>query len=636
MYAYSRGRNIHDAQPQRRTVATFATFVDALDRDRAARKGGAAYVCGPLNGTGHRCAEGAEPRRWVALDLDRIDAELLPEVRMWFAARSGCAWPTHSSKPDAPRERVILELDRDATRAECLHVGAVLARDLAAEFGDAILLDESTFRGEQPVFVPPAGVTLARFSGDPLPVDAYLAEPVPQDTRQDAPERPTGAARIGEGGRNAALSKEAYRLRKRGCDAAQIESILQGMNGTLCDPPLPAGEVRTIARGKLGVEVDAQGEVDAEPESWPLPASITLDEWHTAELAPPCIVEGYLFADVAELVAPGSTGKTTTVLFEAVCIALGLPLWGLRVHRPGGVLIVTAEDRRSVLVARLREVCAALGLSEQQRARVRELVRIDDRTAAPRRLTVSVAETIMPSHFAHAIVQGCQASGFAPVLVQFDPMVRFGIGEQRVNDGEQALIEAARIVVAGLGCCCRYTHHSGKMNAREKTLDQYTGRGGSALADGCRMVHVMQALDAEGWRKATGRTLDDGQSAFVLARPKISYAPPQPPLYVVRTGYAFKAVQPEVVDAQDQREADARQLLTLLQSELAAKRRHSANTLQTIRPENLTRGRFRAALGLLQADGRVTEREREPHGKGGSYRYLHPAIGSPNGGGEPI
>jgi RecA-family ATPase len=40
-------------------------------------------------------------------------------------------------------------------------------------------------------------------------------------------------------------------------------------------------------------------------------------------------------------------------------------------------------------------------------------------------------------------------------------------------------------------CCVRYIHHSGKQNGRDKATDQYAGRGGSAFADGCRMVHVL-------------------------------------------------------------------------------------------------------------------------------------------------
>ena len=75
---YSRGRNIHDAKPEQHQAIDFDGFVQALDRDRAPRKDGAGYVCGPFNGTGRRCADGALPRRWLAVDLDRIDPDELP------------------------------------------------------------------------------------------------------------------------------------------------------------------------------------------------------------------------------------------------------------------------------------------------------------------------------------------------------------------------------------------------------------------------------------------------------------------------------------------------------------------------------------------------------------------------------
>jgi len=62
---------------------------------------------------------------------------------------------------------------------------------------------------------------------------------------------------------------------------------------------------------------------------------------------------------VAQVVAPGGTGKTTLLLYEAAMIALGAPLWGLRIEQPGWTLFVTAEDRREHLVAHLREIVAA-------------------------------------------------------------------------------------------------------------------------------------------------------------------------------------------------------------------------------------------------------------------------------------
>ena len=279
--------------------------------------------------------------------------------------------------------------------------------------------------------------------------------------------------------------------------------------------------------------------------AWTVPEAATTVEWASARLNPACVVDNYLFADVALLIAPGSTGKTTATLYEAVCIVLGRPLWGLRVVNPGPVLIVTAEDRREFLVARLREICMSMGLDDEDQEQVRRMVRIDDRTGkAARRLTAVIDDTVEVSAFAMDIVYGCRREGFAPVLVQFDPLVSFGVGEARVNDAEQGLIEAARVLMVELNCCVRLVHHTGKGPALEKRVDQYSGRGGSALADGARMVTVMQSISSDELLKATGRPLRLGETAFAMHRSKMSYAPAQDKnaIIVVRQGYRFEHV----------------------------------------------------------------------------------------------
>jgi len=293
--------------------------------------------------------------------------------------------------------------------------------------------------------------------------------------------------------------------------------------------------------------------------TWRLPEPLTADEMARAALTPRCIVADYLFADVALLAAPGGTGKTTASLHEAACIALGLPVWGLRVVTSGVVLFITAEDRREHLAARLREVCAAMRLSSEQMEQVRKRVLICDCTAAPQRLTVVLDDVVDPSQFGAQIVAACRQANVAPVLIQFDPAVSFGVGEARTNDAEHGLITAARVIVTGLDCCVRLVHHTGKSPALEGRTDQYAGRGGSALADGSRMVAVMQPADAAAVLKATGRSLRDGESAIALHRPKLSHAPPQGdrPLYLVRRGYAFEAVQPLAAEARAQADADA-------------------------------------------------------------------------------
>ena len=107
----------------------------------------------------------------------------------------------------------------------------------------------------------------------------------------------------------------------------------------------------------------------------------------TAKLTPQCVVESYLYADVAAFPGPGGTGKTTLFLFEVVHIVLGEPLYGLKVLTPGIVVIVTAEDRGELLMARLRRLMEEMELDAEERAKVCAGVMIWDVTGTVCRLT---------------------------------------------------------------------------------------------------------------------------------------------------------------------------------------------------------------------------------------------------------
>lgn len=189
---YSRGRKIEDNRPTQRVAANMDAFIDQLEGDRSASKAGAAYFCGPLNGDGKRCAAGALPRRWVAVDLDRIEAAALADVLVFFERFYGAAWPTHSSTPTAPRLRVIIELERPASRDQCIAIGKTLEAELCGEFGDNVTFDSCTFRPEQPVLVPPAGVVIQRLNGAPLSVPNLAtpttATPAPTEEVQKTSE----------------------------------------------------------------------------------------------------------------------------------------------------------------------------------------------------------------------------------------------------------------------------------------------------------------------------------------------------------------------------------------------------------------------------------------------------------------
>ncbi len=275
-------------------------------------------------------------------------------------------------------------------------------------------------------------------------------------------------------------------------------------------------------------------------------APITDDEWNLSPLTPPALVPGLLYADVRMRFSAGGTGKTTLALHEAAQLALGLPLWEHTVPSPMNTVLFTREDQRPQLVARLREICAALQLNEYEVARVRERVHIVDLTDEFWKLTAEIGEyhgAIVPNEGYIDILSEI-IHRFKADWVIFDPLVSFHSGERYGNDADQALIQAFRILAKRHQCCVEGIGHVGKSNARDKNIDQYAGRGGSALADGARMVAVMVTMDEKEFYDETGIELLSNESGLKMELAKLSYSPKQHCIYIKRKGFEFIQIKP--------------------------------------------------------------------------------------------
>lgn len=392
-----------------------------------------------------------------------------------------------------------------------------------------------------------------------------------------------------------------------------------------------AGAILGEAREKLdALRLDAP---EVEPTLRDLLTPVTPGELTSARLTPPCIVENYLYADVAVLAAPGGTGKTTLMLYEAVHIALGRRLYGLTVQHPGRVVVFTAEDSRELLVARLRHIVSEMQLSDNEIATVLDRVRLVDVTQARLKLTTASADTVAPSLDVDRIIAGLRP--LSPVLVVFDPVVSFGVQVAAPNIGEQGLVEAARLIVRGTGAAVRFVHHVGKQNARDKTVDQYTSRGGSALPDGARMVTVLQPQTPEEWRDAAGLSLLDGENGLLLSRPKLSYAPPQPHLMLRRSGYTFSQVTRVIRTKGQEMSSTCDQVLRAIESEIAKGHYPTQNSLEEL-DLGPARKQVRGAVRLLLSHGRIEKASMPGKQKSGSRDYLQPATGAPGANGAAI
>lgn len=370
---------------------------------------------------------------------------------------------------------------------------------------------------------------------------------------------------------------------------------------------------------------------DARPIALDPPATedliATEDQIEAANLSPHCIVRDYLYADVGTFIAPGGTGKTTLLLWELICIAIGRWLYGLPVESPGWTLYVTAEDARERLLARFREIRNAMALSRDEYEIARRALRIWDVTGSDARLVTAAGGNIVLTALADRIVEAYRDD--PPAIVIFDPLVSFGASEEAVNTNEQALVTAARRIVRGLNCCVRAVHHTGKLVAREGHLDQYAGRGGSALADGARMVAVLQP-----WRADSKIPLPPGcqatsnSSVTILSRPKLSYAPPNLPLlFVCRTGFQFETfTAPPPLPPEEAQQARADQLERYLVSQLKDGKRYTATELERVAGIDMSRAELRAALAELRASGRVIDDNLpKEQCQGKRKTYLNPA-----------
>ena len=354
---------------------------------------------------------------------------------------------------------------------------------------------------------------------------------------------------------------------------------------------------------------------------------MTPEEWTAAKLTPKCIVPNHFYSDVAVNVAQGGTGKTTLQLWEAIHIILGIPLYGEKIENPGWVLFVTSEDRRERLVARTREICNAMELSAAQTEKVQRELLIWDVTQAPVKLAMEHDGNILITPLAQYLAEAY--SDHPPVMAIFDPTVSFGVSEQKVNDNEQALITAARVITGGLDCCTRFTHHTGKGNARAGAVDQYASRGGSALPDGARMVHVMQTWDAKESKERPPIKLDIGKQTGVLKihRAKLSYAPPGlPVIWIARNGFLFEWAEELKQTPEQIASAQVEQVLQFLRAEIKQERYHSKANVEAQRTAlDMSRDEIRAALAELEVSGRIVHYDLpEEQRHGGRQHYLSP------------
>ena len=185
---YSRGKDTFDNRPEQKTSSNFDAFRETVLADRSIKKG-KAYICAPMScgphdtpkkvqGYAHwRLKFRHQPCAFIAFDFDGFDSpDAFARTIGYLARFHGFAYTTASHRPEAPRARAILAINRELTRQERIAVSELIESRLRDEVGnDAIVFDQSVYRPEQPCYTPVTTSDVYHFDGDLIDADALLA-----------------------------------------------------------------------------------------------------------------------------------------------------------------------------------------------------------------------------------------------------------------------------------------------------------------------------------------------------------------------------------------------------------------------------------------------------------------------------
>jgi hypothetical protein len=343
---------------------------------------------------------------------------------------------------------------------------------------------------------------------------------------------------------------------------------------------------------------------------------------------PPMVIDGLEPVDAIAVPGAGGTGKSTFEAWLAIHRITGRPVFGREILRPGPVVYVSGEDSRERIWHRLWYLVHALDLSRDERAAIVEGFFVEDLSANRWQLVEADARgNLSPTDLTDYILN--YHGDRQPSAVILDPLSAFSPGERFVNDGEAAVMREARMISRQLGCAVRLVHHVGKAHARGGETDQYAGRGGSALADAARAVHVLtthaRTAGITGEDVAAGRILRLHVSKLTDAER------PAAPFWIRRTGWRFDWLQPRTTSPAEREAAAVAELVAVLTTDAAAGVRHTQNTIERLVGSNRlqriqSRGELRAALRAAM-DQDLIRREPLPpdqKGRGGRTTYLNP------------
>jgi hypothetical protein len=523
---YSRGESRFDNTPEQRKADSFGDFVDAILADVSSQKG-LAYICAPFTAGQHskpqqhpgikawRQKHLALPCRFLALDIDSFDSPQAFDDLKDFLQRFSCLiYTTASSRPEVPRARVLLELDRDVTADELSRIAVGFEGQIQASLGvSAMKFDPSVYTATQPIYTPVVGFDHARCLGQALNVDLLLAEKVNSSRLNNAPSYgqkllahltdsiPWDGELVYEGARNTTMLKIVGGLRRQGLTEDQVTAQARAINASRFIPPLDDVEVaqicsryahqgRSLGTAFAGETAGVQSSIgdgclklSSVP---PAPRAYTLGDEVTRKT-------------LAVIGGQGGVSKTMLAMQLCVCAAIGKPFGDMKIAEGASMLFLGEEDEPE-RDRRMSAICMHMGADLKT---VAQRVRAYAAAGVDLRLTQRVEGNPQPTGVGDLIVaqaMALQKESGKPITFIVVDHARLVIGgdPNDAQDVTQLTRELTR-VARDTGAAVLLLAHSPKSVANKKgdEINAFDVAGSGAFVDNARAAYMMWTMRAE-------------------------------------------------------------------------------------------------------------------------------------------
>jgi hypothetical protein len=238
-----------------------------------------------------------------------------------------------------------------------------------------------------------------------------------------------------------------------------------------------------------------QGKFLPTPFVWCDASKIPLREW----IYQPCYIRKF----VTTTISPTGWGKSSLILVEAIAMASGKALLGIRPAEPVRVWYWNGEEHREELDRRVAAICKHYKLTESD---------LDGRLFIDtgRRAKLTIAKTIryglveVDHTQVRDLIEGIRERKIDVLMI--DPLISAHRIKENVNEDLDLVVKTFADIADETGCAVHIAHHTRKTGGAEITVEDARGGGSfQAAARTKRMINRMSQREAENAEIDLGR-----------------------------------------------------------------------------------------------------------------------------------